>query len=86
MDANITKVYKKQNHYFTTYWIYDNEKKTYIGVLEDHHTDVKSRYFIGWHFKSGRYIPNTYQPAETALFETEAAAIDFILYGGKSHG
>ena len=70
--------YNRSNYYFTTYHIYDTEKGKYVGIIEDHYRGVAQRYFIGWKFENNNFIPGTYQHGKTKLFNTYAAAIEYI--------
>lgn len=77
----LEKVYRSCTPYFDTFHIYDTEKRHYIGILEDHCRGVKSRYFVGWHFDSGIFHPNTAQAGKTKSFNDEAAALAYIVKG-----
>lgn len=70
--------YNRRNAYFTTYHIYDTKKGQYIGIIEDHDRQVKTRYFIGWKFENNKFIPNTYQAGKTKMFHTYEEALNYI--------
>ena len=75
------KIYKSSTPFFDTYWIYNPAAGQYVGILEDHSRGVTQRYFIGWHFPQGHYIPGSHQPGQTKMFDTEAEAIKYIVEG-----
>lgn len=70
--------YNRQNAYFTTYHVYDTEKKKYVGIIEDHDRGVKHRYFVGWKFENNTFLPGSFQPGKTKSFDTYAAALEYI--------
>lgn len=77
----LQKIRRSSTPFFDTYRIYDPEKRQFVGLLEDHCRGVKSRYFIGWAFPAAHYIPDTRQPAQTQMFDDEAAALAYIAKG-----
>lgn len=76
----LEKVRRGGNYYFDTYYIYDTEKRHYIGILEDHCRGVKHQYFVGWYFENG-FIPDGFQPGETKTFDNEQDALNYIVNG-----
>lgn len=72
-------ILNSRNAFFDTYYIYDDEKKTYIGVIEDHCRKVARRYYVGWKFKGNDFIPNTFQSGKTEPFYAYEEAINYIL-------
>lgn len=75
------KIYRSSTPFFNTYHIYDTVKQHFVGILEDHSRGVKQRYFIGWRFPNGHYIPGSHQTGKTAMFDTEEEAIKYIVEG-----
>ena len=71
------KIYKKGNMYFDTYYIYDEVNGCYVGILEDHRSQVKNQYFVGWHYE-GNFAPDSFQPGKTNYFRKEEAAMAYI--------
>lgn len=74
----LEKIFNKGNAYFDTYYIYDNEKKLYVGIIEDHCRGVKERYFVGWKFKNNEFIPGTFQPGKTESFKKYEEALEYV--------
>lgn len=74
----LKKIFNRGNAYFDTYWIYNEQERKYVGIIEDHCRGVKQRYFEGWKFKDNHFVPNTYQPGKTKMCDTYEEALAYI--------
>lgn len=70
-------ILNRRGLYFTTYYIHDAEAHKYVGIVEDHDTAVRQRYFIGWKFPQNTFYPNTNQRGRTKMFDTFEDAIKY---------
>lgn len=77
----LEKIRRSGTPFFDTYHIYNPETGHYIGILEDHCRRVEKRYFVGWYFEGGIYYPGKTQPGKTRVFDSEDAALDYIVKG-----
>ena len=73
-SGNIRLVNSGGNQYFTTYTVFDGRDK--IGLLEDHHTGVKNRYYVAWHLYDN---PGPNQAGNTKMFYSKDEAIQWII-------
>lgn len=74
----IKKIPYHYNGYFRTFYIYDTEKGKYIGIVEDHCSQVKTQYFVGWKFENNTFYPGTHQSGKTAMFNSFEDALKYI--------
>ena len=74
----LEKRYNRGNAYFDTYYIYDTEKKNFVGIIEDHCRHVAERYFVGWKFENNKYIPDSHQLGKTKTCDTYDEALSYI--------
>lgn len=74
----LKKILHHYNGYFATYYIRDAEKEKYIGIVEDHNSQVKTRYFVGWKFENNTFYPGTHQSGKTKMFYTFEDALNYI--------
>ena len=74
----LQEILMSRDTFFNTYYIYDEENRKYIGILEHHNRQVKTNYFIGWHFENEEFIPRSNQAGKTKMFYNKAEAINYI--------
>ena len=74
----LEKRYNRGNTYFDTYYIWDTEKKQFVGIIEDHCRHVAERYFVGWKFENNKYIPDSHQLGKTKTCDTYEEALSYI--------
>ena len=76
----IRKDFDGRNAFFATYYLFDTDAGHYVGILEDHDRGVRERYFVGWRFDGGKYIPGTHQAGCTRSFKNEQDAVNYITW------
>ena len=70
-------IYRSDNGFIRTYFIYNAEKHEFLGLVECHYR-CKNDYYIGWKFKDNHFIPDTHQTGKTKMCDTWDEAVDFV--------
>lgn len=74
----LEKRYNSSNTYIDTYYIWDTEKKHFVGIIQDHPRYVTHQYFVAWKFENNRFIPNSHQLGKSKTCDTYEEALSYI--------
>ena len=74
----LKKIFRSCNVYIDTYYIYDDENRKYVGIIQDHCRGTQNRYFVAFKYEGNKFIPHVYQPCKQEFFDTYEEAIEYI--------
>lgn len=75
---SLKKIFWSCNVYIDTYYIYDDENRKYVGIIQDHCRGIPNRYFVAFKYEGNEFIPNVYQPCKQKLFDTYEEALEYV--------